>query len=366
MSTDMTAERKRVLFLSISFMGGGAERVFSTLLRHLDRTRFEPHLGLLHLQGPYLAELPGDVPVYDLRVSRLRYAMPAIVGLVRKLNPHTVLSTIQSLNLQVMLSKPFFPSKTRVLIREAAISTETLEGQLAHPQIWQWLYRRFYKRADRVICLSDTMQRDLVENFNVPIEKTVRIYNPVDAERIRELAALGGSPYSGAGPNVVAAGRLSAEKGFDLLLAAFSKVIKQFPQAELTILGDGPLKHDLMKQVQDHELGGNVRFRGFESNPWRYFKHADLFVLPSRYEGLPNVVLEALALAKPIVATDCPGGIKEIQTSDPEMILVPVGDSVALADAICMACSKPGRTKGPPDLSKFNLHHALDEYSQLF
>ena len=367
----MSSGRKKVLFLASSLADGGAQRVFSILLRHLDRNRFEPHLGVLRAEGAYLTDLPSDVGVHDMRVSRIRYSLPAIVKLIRKLRPDAVMSTMLATNLALIASKPFLPRGTRVLIREAASPSEILLQETTHPRFWRWVYRHVYRHADRVICLSEAMVDDMVRQFNLPREKIVRIYNPVEEEKVRELGESGGNPYSGPGPHLVSAGRLSREKGFDLLISALSAVLKQFPNAELVILGEGRLKKDLVEQAAQLGLTERVRLPGFEQNPWRYFRHADLFVLASRHEGMPNALLEALAVGTPVVAADCPGGIREIQSCAPPMVLVRPEDPQALAEAIISMCGRT-RTDGEiqqqarPDLSKFNLQQVVSEYSALF
>src|ERR1700757_4209253 len=108
----MAGERKRILFLLPSLTGGGAERVFTTLLRHLDRTRFEPHLALLQATGAYMEDIPKDVPIYDLKVPRVRYGLPAILRLIWRLRPQTILATMGHLNIALISAKPFFPPDT--------------------------------------------------------------------------------------------------------------------------------------------------------------------------------------------------------------------------------------------------------------
>jgi glycosyltransferase involved in cell wall biosynthesis len=367
----MSGERKRVLFLVPSLIGGGAQRVFSTLLRHLDRLRFEPHLGVLRPTGVYLKDIPQDVGIHDLKVARVRYAAPSIVRFIRELHPDTVLSTLGHLNLTLMAIKPLLPRQTRLLIREAAVASSFLEMEVQHPAVWRWAYRYLYRRADKIICLSDTMVEDMATEFRLPRAKLVRIYNPVDAGRVQQLAEEQEDPYPDPGARIVAVGRLCRQKGYDILMDAMPAVLQQAPDARLAILGEGPLEAELKQQSRRLRLDGAVEFLGFQQNPWPYVKHADVFVLPSRYEGLPNVLLEALALGRPAVVTDCPGAMREIRDPHLSMELVPPEDPHALAAAVLRALG--GRAiphsdpvAKPEYLQRFSVERAVQEYSALF
>jgi glycosyltransferase involved in cell wall biosynthesis len=360
----MVGERKRILFLLPSLTGGGAERVFTTLLRHLDRTRFEPHLALLQAQGAYMADIPQDVPIHDLKVSRVRYALPKIMRLIWKMRPQTILATMGHLNIALISAKPFFPPDTKLLVREAVIPSALFREERKNIRLWGWLYRNFYKRADKVVCLSDSMVSDLVENFSIPREKLVRIYNPVDTGKVRESAQTGSNPFNGTGPHLVAAGRICRQKGFDVLIDAMPAVLQRFPDAQVVILGEGPLEAELREQARSLGLQEKVIFLGFQANPWLYLKHADVFVLPSRYEGLPNVLLEALALGTPVVVSDCPGGIREIRDCVKQMAVVPPENPGALAEAIITVCSSPAHAI--ESLGRFDLQQVVAEYSNIF
>lgn len=366
----MASRRKRVLFLVPSFAGGGggAERVFSVLLDHLDRTRFEPHLALAQARSVLLEGIPRDVVVHHLKVSRMRYALPAIVRLAWKIRPQTILSTVVHLNVMLVLAKPTLPGHIKLVLREATTPSLFISHDTRHPRIWKWLYRHVYRRADQIICLSDTMMDDFVEHFGLPQEKLVRIYNPVDANMIRRLVEASGSPYSGPGPHLVAAGRLRREKGFDLLLEAMPAVLGRFPEARLTILGEGPLEAELKEQAGRLGVTDHVDFPGFVPNPWPHFRHAGVFVLPSRFEGLPNALLEALVLGTPAVASECTGAIRELQPVGGRMLLVPPEDAGALAQAIISVCEMPKADPAPNARNgpgPFNLQTVMDEYSRL-
>jgi glycosyltransferase involved in cell wall biosynthesis len=362
-------KRKRVLFLVPSFTGGGggAERLVANVLRHLDHSRFDCHLALAQSSAACLENLPTSVRLHCLGVARMRYALPGIVRLVRRVKPQTILSTASHLNMLLIMAKPFLPAGTRLLLSEVTTPTAFVAKDTQHPRLWRWLYRSIYPRADKVICLSDSILKELVEEFNVPWEKLVRIYSPVDVEWMRQLAETAGNPFYDSGPHLVAAGRLRREKGFDLLLEAMPAVLLQFPTARLAILGEGPLEAELREQARRLGVAESVEFSGYRQDPWSYFKHADLFLLPSRFEGLPNVVLEALALGTTVVAFDCVGGMREIQESCERLVLVAPENPGALADAVITALNKPHTTtyQTDPLFGRFNLQETMAAYSEL-
>jgi glycosyltransferase involved in cell wall biosynthesis len=366
----MSSNRKRVLFLMPSFTGGvgGAERVLSTVVRNLDHSSFECHLGLLQSGHTYLEGLPKDVIVHQLNVSRMRYALPAIVKLVRKVKPDSVLSTVAYVNVMLVLAKPLLPPSTRVLLREAITPSAFIAQEAANPKLWKWFYRYLYPRADKIICLSNAMMMDMKEHFGISEEKMVHIYNPVDVERIHEATRNVANPFLSEEKNLVAVGRLQHQKGFDLLIGALPNIIERIPGTRLTILGEGPLDGALKRQAQELGIDGNIDFLGFKADPWRFIKYADVFVLPSRFEGLPNAVLEALALGKKVVATDCPGALREVKESVDSLVLVPPKNPAELANAIVAVLqNSPAALVGLEEikksLAKFSVRESVEKYS---
>lgn len=347
--------------------GGGAERIAANVLRHLDHERFECHLAMAQSSAACLEDIPKMVHLHQLEVSRMRFALPTLVRLIRRVNPQTVLSTTAHLNMLLILAKPLLPAGTRLLVNEVTTPSAYLARDVRYPRVWRWLYRNLYPRADKVLCLSDAIVKDLTEEFNVPRRKLIRIYNPVDAGWMRQLADSGGNPFSDSGPHLVAAGRLRKEKGYDLLLQAVPAVVQAFPGTRLTILGEGPLEAELRELARRLGVAENVEFPGYLQEPWSYFKHADLFLLSSRFEGMPNVVLEALALGTRVVATDCVEGMREIQEASDRLVLVPPENPAAFADAVIAVLSSPPALTGKPEqlLRRFDLHRTMEAYSEV-
>ena len=308
--------RKKIFFLIPRLAAGGAEQVFLTLLRHIDRQKYEPGLvtiGKLTGENGQLREsLAADVRLFELGLSRVRYSVPALVRLVRSEKPDVIISTLGHLNVLLLSIRRFLRPRTNILVRETNTVSEDLKGTSK----WWFkpLIRVSYAKADKVICQATEMMRDLVENFSVAPQKAAIIHNPVDLERIESLSGASDNPFpsSAKGKNILCVGRLSRQKRFDKAITAFSRYQSKNRSAQLWIIGQGPLQDELESLCSNLGISGSVHFVGFKSNPYSWMKNCDLFMLTSQYEGLPNVLLEALACGCPVVAVDCPGGVREI------------------------------------------------------
>lgn len=305
-----------LLVLIPSLRRGGAERVIITLLRYLSRARFSITLAVIDMRGAVLQQdLPPDIELLDLQGRRVRHALPGIVKLIRSRQPHTVLSTLGHLNLALAMLRPLLPRQTRFVARETSVVSQLLP-HYSRPGLWALAYRLFYPRFDRVICQSHDMREDLITRFGLPADKAVHIPNPLDLPRIRQLATLPLPPDCKLAQRLpgtlylVAAGRMVPQKGFDLLLRALALMPER--QTHLTLLGNGPQTEPLQQLARQLGIHDRIEFAGEQENPFAFFARADALVLSSRFEGLPNVVLEALACALPVIATPAPGGVTEI------------------------------------------------------
>jgi glycosyltransferase involved in cell wall biosynthesis len=317
----MLAQQRHILFLIPTLGAGGAERVIVTLLNHFDRSKFRLTLAVLDMRGAaFFEELPSGITVLDLQSTRVRYALPKIIRLIWKIRPDVAFSTLGHLNLALAMVRPLLPSGTRYVARETITVSEDLRTRKL-AKAWGWAYRNFYGRFDHIICQSDEMRADLAANFRLPPQKLALINNPVDVERIARLASSVPTTYCDYAQdsgnkdviNFVAAGRLVYQKGFDLLIEAVAR--SGLKQLMVTVLGAGPLRETLEQLAREKGVHNQVRFAGLQKNPYAFMAGADAFVLCSRYEGFPNVMLEALACGTCVIATPAPGGTAEIARS---------------------------------------------------
>ncbi|MBZ5681556.1 MAG: glycosyltransferase [Acidobacteriia bacterium] len=318
----------RVLFVVSSLRIGGAEHVLTEILKRVDRRILEPHLALLEREGNFLERVPPDVRVHDVGARRARMATLPLARLCWRLRPQAVVSFAAQLNSAAILAMPLMPRGTRVLVREGAnVTLPEIAGSARRT-----IYKLLYPHADTIICQSNDMVERMAHCFGIPAHKLVRIYNPVDVDALEQIAGTH-SPYRGTGPHLVAVGRFVPVKGMDLLVEALPVVLRDHSHADLTLVGGGPQERELHSLARSLGIESLVHFAGFQGNPYPFIRHSDLLVVPSRSEVFPNVILEAVALGTPVVATDCPGGIREIAQRTKRLVLTRV-DSDALAHAI--------------------------------
>ncbi len=354
---------RKVLFVLADFEPGGAERVITTLAQHLPRDQFELHLALVAARGRLRDQLPADVRVHDLAARRVRWAALPLCRLIRRLRPDVVLSTLGYVNIALILLRPFLPRGIPLIVREANTPSAELAG-VGWPRLWRAAYRGLYPRAAAIVCPARSICDDLADGFGVPRSKLRHIPNPVDVGRVRESTRASSSPYTETGPHVLGVGRLVAQKGFDRLIDGFARVVREHGTAQLWILGEGPERAALVARAEAQGIAARVHLPGDIADPYPWMSHADVFVLSSRFEGLPNVVLEALACGTRVVAFDAPGGSREILEGLAGTLLVADGDLDALAVAItrCLGPSPPPQPELPV---RFHLEAALQAYAEL-
>ncbi len=283
-----------------------------TLFAALDRQRFAPSLVVLDGRGPLRPEAADDGFLHDLHRPRVRSALPALLRVLRALRPRVVVSTITSLNMGVLMLKPALLRPLRIVVREANAPAHSLRG-MPVPPVSRLARRLLYRAADRVICPSRAIAAEVVGNGLARAERVAVLGNPVDVAHVR-AAARRPERQPGEGRRFVAAGRLHRQKGYDRLLEMLAAV----PGAShLTLFGDGEEGDALRRLAERLGVADRVCFAGFDPEPWRSFAGADAFLLASRWEGMPNAALEALACGTPVIATPEAGAIGEVATETP-------------------------------------------------
>jgi len=307
--------KTKVAFVLPSLAGGGAERVMLHLAGALDRGRFDPVLVLLNGEGELASAVPDDIPCITLGTDRLRHALSALTAALRDIRPDTVISTMGYLNLAILaFVKPRLPGGIRYLVREANMPEATLAAFPFGPlgrALGRFAYRLLYRRADRVICNSRTVA-DRLKLLGIDETRIALLDNPVDVAGLRGRVDF--QEPRPPGRHFIAAGRMTHQKGFDLLIPWFASLAAD---CRLTILGDGPMRGALERLRTEHGLTDRIDMPGFDTAPWRAIAQADAFLMPSRWEGMPNAALEALALGTPVIAARTAGGLPELSADVP-------------------------------------------------
>lgn len=345
-------KRIRVLFFLSSLAGGGAERNTLNLLKVLNRSKYDGHLGLIRAEGPLLEEVPGDIEIVELqsRAGQPLNWVPIPAGkgflktavLLRRivdcLEPDVLLSNMPETSLPTSLVRHSHHKRSfRWIVTEHNDTNTRLEQVIAN-RTKRLILRRWiqvsYSVADHVIAVSEGVKRGLAEHFGISPTNMTVIHNPMDISRIQKEAK---EPISFPWPEeqvILGVGKLKKQKGFDILIRAFAEVRRKV-FARLIVLGSGELKGEL--EALAHRLGVEdyVTLVGFVSNPWAYMARSDAFVLSSRWEGFGNVIVEAMACGTPVIAADCDYGPGEIITHGKNGLLVPVEDVESLAETTC-------------------------------
>ncbi|HEX7325144.1 MAG TPA: glycosyltransferase [Rhodanobacteraceae bacterium] len=338
----MAARAKRIMLVLPSLGRGGGEHVFLQLAgQFLDAGR-EVHVVALLGGGPLGTCVPHGATLHELAdtgsrshgLALARRSLPKFVSLLRDARPDAVLSTMTGANLLVALAHRRARSDARLVLREAS-SLVNVRSALKR-RAMRWLYRR----ADALVGVSAGVAQDL-RSLGLDVSRIRVIHNPVDAMRLRQLAAAGPTVESLAGvPYIVALGRLTAAKDYPTLLRAFAASTLRHSHG-LVVVGGGEARENLEALARELGLAAHVLLLGAMDNPYRVLAGASLFVLSSRWEGYPNALLEALALHVPVVATDCLHGPREILAGGRYGRLVPVGDARALARAMDAELAAP-------------------------
>lgn len=338
--------RREQLAVMLAYTGdGGVEKMVNHLLAGFVAAGVPVDLLMLKSRGGHARTIPQGVRVIDMSVATSLQALPALYRYLRRERPRALLVAKDRAGRVALLARRAAGVDTRVVLRMGMHLSGSLQGRNAVQKAARWWpVRCLYPMADAIVAVAQPIADDLSVNGRIPPDRFRVIPNPVIMPGLDALAAQPvDHPWLVPGhsePVILAAGRLKAQKDFPTLLHALAR-LRQQKRARLVILGEGPDRQALLA-LRDHlELEDCVDFPGFQANPYQWMRAADVFVLSSRYEGSPNVLIEAMALGRPVVSTDCPGGSAELLRGGLLGPLVPVGDADALAHAILRALENP-------------------------
>lgn len=352
-----------------SMQGGGAQRGTLKLAAGLTDRGVAIDLVLVKSDGPYMKDIPRGVRVIDLGASRTLAAVPRLARYLTRERPPVLLSVLDYANIVATWARSVSGTRPRTVLNEQnTLSKAASSGGLHRSgRVVPSLARQAYPRADAITAVSQGVADDLITTIGLPAEKVHVIHNPVvtpdllarTRERVDDPWLVDVDP-----PVLLAVGRLSPQKDYPTLLRAFALLRRRRP-VRLLILGEGPLRADLETEAASLGIRDDVRLPGFVENPFAYMARCAVYVMSSLYEGLPTVLIEALAAGARIVSTDCPSGPEEILAGGRFGRLVPIQDPGALAAAIERALDDRSPPPGPESWHPYELGTVVDRYQQL-
>lgn len=332
---------KRVALFMPTLGGGGAERVMIQLAGKLADEGMTVALVVASSEGVLRTEVSTNVELVDLGAGRVMNAIMPLAAWLSGWRPHALIACQVHANVVAYLAHRRSGIDCRLILREVSTPSVNMKSVGLVMRILLWFLMRWaYVRADTVVAVSHGVAEDLRRYLRADLPRLRVIYNPVvdDGLYVKAEQPIDHPWFSHdeSVPVVLAVGRLTEAKNYKLLIRAFSFVVKE-RKARLLILGEGEERPALQRLIQSLGLSECVLLPGFDSNPYRYMRRCSVYVMSSQWEGLPGVLIQALALKASIVATDCKSGPSEILAEGRFGRLVPVGEPDALSRAMLQA-----------------------------
>lgn len=329
----------KVMFFLPTLGGGGAERTVIQLANSFVEQGLKIDLAVCNIhgeKGKLLPEVNPKIQLVNFDCGRVVNALFPLKKRLQTENYDCIVATQTHTNIICAFAKKLAGVKTKMIFREVSTPSKNMKNEGLSKFILKSLVNFTYPMADQIVCVSKGVQEDFREYYAYKKQNLITIYNPViDDAYFEKLKAPTTHRFFQAGNKVVmAVGRLTEAKNFAFLIRSFATLHQAHPETRLLILGEGELRAELEQLIQDLNLVGIVDLAGFDPNPYAYFKFADLFVLSSNWEGLPGVLIQALASKIKVVSTNCPSGPMEILVNSKFGLLVECNDESAMTSAM--------------------------------
>ena len=363
----------KVCFVLPSLAGGGSERAAALVINALNQSRYERIIYLFQAEGAYLSQLSPDVRVVTATKTGWIARLLELASFLRAERPEVVMPFLSYFITSLAVSLAAI--RSRVIFNQGSPTTGFLEDpDFSWRRPWRrrlfaLMTRYFYGRASAVVVTSHGVGDDLVVNYHVPRSKIRVLHNPVDVSAVIRASEIAiDDRLERERPVVAAAGRLAGVKNYPLLFDAVAALAPETP-LHVWILGEGTERERLEAYAASAGLATRVHFLGFQQNPWRFIRRADVFVLTSVYEGFGNVLVEAMACGTPVVATRSLG-TSDIVQHEVNGLLVD-HESSAVAGAIGRLLNDhPLRarllTSAGNSVAHYDIPRVAQRYEQLF
>ncbi|MDD4004284.1 MAG: glycosyltransferase [Elusimicrobiaceae bacterium] len=332
--------QRKILFIIESMGGGGAERSAHSIASSLTKDFI---VEFLLLNNAWNYSKINNIKVSVISSVNLIVQIVAIAHHIKKTKPDMVVSVLPSAALRVLVIRRLCRSLNfRWIVRLATVYTKQQKNHNLITKIRNKFFEQISNYADRILIISEESKSDLITNLSFKPNKITVIANGTDKQKIitNSIEPIETPLSFKEIPLIISAGRMSEEKNHSLLISAFNEVQKQ-KACRLALLGNGPLRDDLRKQAKNLNLGGSVILLPFQKNPWKYIAAADVFVLPSIYEGYPNILIEAMLCKTPIITTNWGAGLAEITMGKEVCVTVEKNNPMEMSKAILTLLNNP-------------------------
>lgn len=341
--------------------GGGAEKVIINIANFL-QDDFKFLIIAIKNENKYEQDLDKEIKVIKLNKSRAFYSIPAIYNILNKEKPDIIFSTLSHVNFLMGFLRILFPNRVKFLARESIVLSKK-NRKYKHKKFMDRLFSKSFSNFDTIICQSKDMRNDLRQNYRIKSDKLTVINNPVDVQTIKEKSKTNEKLFDKNVINLLAVGRLSHQKGYDMMFEIVAKMDKKY---KLTVLGEGDHRSFLKELATKLQIEDKIKMPGFVQNPYKYMNQADVVVMTSRFEGFPNVLIEANACGTPVVAFECQGGIREIIKDNVNGFKIKPGDSFSFCSAIEKAFFLKKEKIVEHVDKNFSHHMIINQYKKIF
>lgn len=376
----MTSQRtQHMAFYLQNLNGGGAERAIINWANALSGRGHRVDLVVAENRGVYFDEvsISGELVLLDPRnpgvprrnvlfnlFTRLKTIL-TLRGWLSQNKPQIVFGALSDANVNLWLAQKISVFKPKLILSQHSNYSKSLsEMKNIHGTFWRLFLPQAFRDADFVVAVSIGVAEDLQQKCRMNPPQLVTLPNIVEQKKLRELAAtrMEKEELKIEGSYIVCVGRLVPGKRITDVIKAFKAISDEIPDHKLVILGEGPMRLELSKLTANLDLEDRVLMAGFQNNPYTYISKSKLLVLASELEGFPGVLLEAMALNVPVVATDCPSGPREILDDGTLGPLVEVGDIEGLAKGMLQELRRTEKVNFDAKIQQYSLEKLLDEF----
>ena len=294
--------KKKIIFALPTLQGGGAEKVISSLALNLDSNKYEVIIVVFDLsRQKYLKNK--KIKIFNLKNKKISWGIYSFINCIKKIQPDVIISSVGHLNLMISLIKFLLPKKTKLIARESNFLSKNIKLQ-SNSIFMTILYKIFYNNLDLSIVFSRTHKKDMLSSSNIDKSKVKILFNPIDFNLIKKLSKQKidnryKKYFFNNSRKFIFVGSLSFQKGIDIFIRILDKCKNR--NFIYNIIGEGSEFLHLKKLVKEKDLSKKINFIPYQINPFPYIVQSDALIMSSRFEGMPNIVLETLTLNKQII-----------------------------------------------------------------